>query len=67
MQKQLNRKTHLKRNLTKSKATRPVKQNMNISRAETLNEATKHLGEFTKHLQHTLNGHTLEGTQTDVN
>ena len=43
MQKQLNRKTYLKRNLTKSKARRPVKQNMNISRAETLNEATKHL------------------------
>ena len=29
---------------------------MNIPRAETLNEATKYLGEFTKHLQYTLNG-----------
>ena len=40
---------------------------MNIPRAETLNEATKYLGEFTKHLQYNLNGNTLEGTQTDVN
>lgn len=63
----MNRKTHLKRNLRNSKARRPIKQNMNISRAETLNEATKYLGEFTKHLQHILNGHTLEGTQTDLN
>ena len=44
-----------------SETARPIKQNMNVSRAEPVNQATKYLRGFTKHLRHTLDGHILDG------
>ena len=35
-----------------SETTIPIKQNVNVSRAETVNQATKCLKDFTKHLPH---------------
>ena len=31
-----------------------------------LNQGTKYLRDFTKHLPHTLDGHTLDGPQRDL-
>ena len=49
-----------------SKTTRPIKQNMNLSHAETVNQATKYFREFKKHLAHTLDGHILDGPPSDL-
>ena len=35
-----------------SEKTIPIKQNVNVSRTETVNQATKCLKDFTKHLPH---------------
>ena len=34
---------------------------MNVSHAETVNQATKYLRDFTEHIPHTLDGHILDG------
>ena len=64
---QLNRKTPFERKPRISEAARPIKQNVHVSRAETVNQATKNLRDFTKHLPYTLDGHVLVGPPSDLN
>ena len=49
-----------------SETTRPIKQNVNVSRAETVNQATKYLRDFTKHVPHILDGQILGGPRSDL-
>ena len=54
---QLNKKSSFKRQPRISETTRPIKQNVNVSRTETVNQATKYLRDYKKYLLHTLDGH----------
>ena len=63
---QLNRKTPFEVKPRISETTRPIKQNVNVPRAETANQATKYLRDFTKHLPHTVIGHILDGPPSDL-
>ena len=63
---QLNRKTLLKKNLEIIETTRPIKKNVNMSCAETENQATKYLRDLTKHLEHTLDAHIFDGPPSDL-
>ena len=57
---QINRKTPFEGKPRISETTRPIKQNANVSHAETVNQATKYLRDFTKPLPHTSDGHILD-------
>ena len=63
---QLTKKTPFEGKPRNSETTRPIKQNVNVSRAETVNQATKYLIDFTEHIPHTLDGHILDGPPSDV-
>ena len=49
-----------------SEIKRSIKQDLNVSYAETVNQATKYLRDFTKYLPHTLHGHILHGLPSDL-
>ena len=53
-----------------SEIKRSIKQDLNVSYAETVNQATKYFLAtkyfFTKYLPHTLHGHILHGLPSDL-
>ena len=63
---QLNRKTTFEGKPRIFQTTRSIKQNVHVSRAETVNQPTEYLRDLKKHLPHTLDGPILNGPSSDL-